>query len=305
MKNASNVQLQQRFLGKDLSPRIVEATIFVRSCSKTIILVAGAGYGLDHIAAVDILKAIRSANGFSVAIILKPFSFEGQRRLDEVNIIVLTLQDIETVSLLKNELVTLDDALKTANNAVLLAIKRISVVISSKLIDEVKDNMKELGVSEVIKTHPSQSNDTHKNDVKVMNRAGFNKMKNKVALEDIPTFHQEPLSGWNLGPGHQLAQEWVKERAADLEAKPVLDNLSIFCLPVGVRSSEELKEGSNTLYATEFPESKPENGVKAPATSNSSRSSGVLNDASFEVIRECYNTASTPLKRKSPLQLQL
>ena len=47
--------------------------------------VAGAGYGLDHIAAMDILKAIRSTNGFAVAIILKPFSFEGQRRLDEVS----------------------------------------------------------------------------------------------------------------------------------------------------------------------------------------------------------------------------
>lgn len=45
---------------------------------------ASAGYGLDHIAAVDILRTIRSVNGFIVVIILKPFGFEGQRRHDEV-----------------------------------------------------------------------------------------------------------------------------------------------------------------------------------------------------------------------------
>lgn len=43
-----------------------------------------AGYGLDYSAAVDILRTIRSANGFTVTIVLKPFSFEGQRRQDEV-----------------------------------------------------------------------------------------------------------------------------------------------------------------------------------------------------------------------------
>ena len=45
---------------------------------------ASAGYGLDLITAIDILKTIRSANGFVVTIIMKPFSFEGQRRQDEV-----------------------------------------------------------------------------------------------------------------------------------------------------------------------------------------------------------------------------
>jgi cell division GTPase FtsZ len=46
--------------------------------------VASAGYGLDHIAAVDILRTIKSANGFTIVVILKPFSFEGQRRQEEV-----------------------------------------------------------------------------------------------------------------------------------------------------------------------------------------------------------------------------
>ncbi|XP_038994167.1 protein ACCUMULATION AND REPLICATION OF CHLOROPLASTS 3-like isoform X2 [Hibiscus syriacus] len=488
MKDASNVQLQQRVLGKDLTPRIVEADIFMQSCAKTIILVAGAGYGSDHIAAVDILKAIRSSNGFSVVIILKPFTFEGQRRLDEVNDLVGKLQElisfcieIDTDSLLKNELVTLDEALRTANNAVILAINAISIVISEmqrKFIDAVHDNMKELGVSEVInilgkyknaklgfgagynirtsisqamhdcpfigagvkdldgivicvvassnvisnddlqaflrtfrqtteytkdiiisvvhdpklepnllvttvvilghleeqtlkksgffnrlaqrfpfvfnllRRDPSQSNDTFKKDVKAINRTNSNEMGNKVALqgifggfgddaseiedvpnrkssdiysfsgsdqnevalldgktdfssyyeensEGIPTFRRESLNHWNLGPGNELAKEWAKERAADSEATPVLDNLSIFCLPVGVRSSEELKEGVNTLNAKEFSESKSENGVKVPALPSSSRPWGTLTDASFEVMKEIYNNGSTVLKGKT------
>lgn len=46
--------------------------------------VASAGDEFDHVTAVDILSTIKSANGFTVVIILKPFSFEGQRRQDEV-----------------------------------------------------------------------------------------------------------------------------------------------------------------------------------------------------------------------------
>ncbi|GMJ04506.1 ACCUMULATION AND REPLICATION OF CHLOROPLASTS 3 [Hibiscus trionum] len=489
MKDASNVLLQQRVLGKDLTPRIVEANIFMQSCAKTIILVAGAGYGSDHIAAMDILKAIRSSNGFSVAIILKPFTFEGQRRLDEVKDLAGKLQEltvfcieIDTDSLLKNELVTLDEALRTANNAVLLAINAISVVISEmqrKLIDAVDENMKELGVSEVLnilgkykdvklgfgagydirtsisqamydcpfigggvkdlngmvicvvassnvisdddlqaflhtfrqtteyakdiiisvvhepklepnllvttvvilghlgeqtskksgffnrlaqrfpfvfnllRRNPSQSNDTFKKDVKAINRTNSNEMGNEVALEGIsggfdddaneiedvpnskssdiyslrnydsgsdqnevalldgntdfssyyaensegiPTSRRESMNRLNLGPGNQLAKEWAKERAADSEATPVLDNLSIFRLPVGVRSSEELKEGVNTK---ELSESKSENGVKAPALPSSSRSWGALTDASFEAMKEIYNNGYTVLKGKT------
>jgi hypothetical protein len=69
--------------------------------------VASAGYGLDLMTAIDILKTIRSAYGFVVTIILKPFSFEGQRRQDEV-----LLQNLDHtcwwgVNLLLTELVLL------------------------------------------------------------------------------------------------------------------------------------------------------------------------------------------------------
>lgn len=38
-----------------------------------------------------------------------------------------------------------------------------------------------------------------------------------------------------------MAKEWAQERAAD-DGSPMIDNLSIFQLPVGVRPSEELKD---------------------------------------------------------------
>ncbi|KAJ1436280.1 Tubulin/FtsZ, GTPase domain superfamily [Sesbania bispinosa] len=84
MKESQEVQLQQRSFKKETCPGIVKAPVFMKSCSKTIVLVASAGYGLDHTVAVDIFETVRSTNGLTVAIILKPFSFEGLRRQDEV-----------------------------------------------------------------------------------------------------------------------------------------------------------------------------------------------------------------------------
>lgn len=45
---------------------------------------ASAGYGSDDAGAIDILKTAKSLDCFAIAIIIKPFSFEGQRRLEEV-----------------------------------------------------------------------------------------------------------------------------------------------------------------------------------------------------------------------------
>ncbi|XP_065856793.1 protein ACCUMULATION AND REPLICATION OF CHLOROPLASTS 3, chloroplastic isoform X2 [Euphorbia lathyris] len=156
-----NVQLQERVFRQDLNPRILEASQFLQSCSPAIIIVSSAGYGLDHVTAIDILKTIRSRNGFAVAIFLRPFSFEGQRRQDEMKDLVAKLQahtnfwiDIDTDTLLKKDLVTLDEALKTANTAVLLAINTISVLISSmhqKVIDMQDSKIKELKFSEIMK----------------------------------------------------------------------------------------------------------------------------------------------------------
>ncbi|GKV13348.1 hypothetical protein SLEP1_g24365 [Rubroshorea leprosula] len=61
--------------------------------------------------------------------------------------------DIDTDTLLKKELVTLDEALKIANNAALLALNTISVLVSEtyrRKIDVVHKNAKEINVSEVV-----------------------------------------------------------------------------------------------------------------------------------------------------------
>lgn len=58
---------------------------------------AGAAYGSEHIMALDILKKVKSANGLVVGIILKPFSFEGQRRRDEVGYLQLNCLDSFTM----------------------------------------------------------------------------------------------------------------------------------------------------------------------------------------------------------------
>ncbi|KAL0918482.1 hypothetical protein M5K25_010491 [Dendrobium thyrsiflorum] len=49
-----------------------------------IVKVASAGHDLDQIAAVDLLYSVKSVGGLAIAIVLKPFSFEGQRRQKEV-----------------------------------------------------------------------------------------------------------------------------------------------------------------------------------------------------------------------------
>ncbi|XP_015894284.1 protein ACCUMULATION AND REPLICATION OF CHLOROPLASTS 3, chloroplastic isoform X2 [Ziziphus jujuba] len=487
IKDSIAVQLQQRFLGKDLAPRIFEAPLSLKSSSKTIILVASAGYGLDHITIVDILKTLRSANGFSVVIILKPFSFEGQKRQDEIKNLVEKLRghtnlfiDIDTDMLLKKDLVTLDEAVRTANNAVFLAMTAVSSLVSDihhKLIDVSHNNVKEIGVSEVlnilerykeakigfgagysIKTsilqsvydcpflgmgvkdldgtiicvlassgdisnsdmhtfvhtfrqtteytneivvstfhepslepnllvtmvlvlgftgqqtsqkssiisrlaqrfpfifglltrHHWQSTDTQGNnlpdngcpeesvsqepletgdraavDVVAEDSDKYPEEEEEIQPvmssnyngsyassgsdhetelfgatnefsrlydpggEDTPAFQREPLVRWNLGPGYQIAQEWAKERAAKAGAGSVLDKLSIFCLPVGVRPSEELKDNVNVSSLTHRREPKAEDGLKEQTVGNF--------DTGLEVVKEFCNTASALLKGK-------
>ncbi|KAM3705615.1 hypothetical protein ACJW31_03G093600 [Castanea mollissima] len=191
MKDSMKVQLQQRVLGKDFTPRIVEAPLSLQSVPKPIILVASAGDEFDHITAVDILSTIKSANGFTVVIILKPFSFEGQRRQDEVKRLVGKLRehtnlfiDVDTDMLLRKDLVTLDEAVKTANNAVLLAINAVSVLISErhrKFIDVPHSDVKEVQVSELTKILQNY------NEAKVGFGAGYNaKTSILQSLYDCP-----------------------------------------------------------------------------------------------------------------------
>jgi len=65
--------------------------------------VASAGYGSDHIVAFDIFETVRSTNGLTIAIVLKPFSFEGLRRKDEV---CMPLCIIYFVTVMASEIIT-------------------------------------------------------------------------------------------------------------------------------------------------------------------------------------------------------
>lgn len=97
-----------------------------------------------------------------------------------------------------------------------------------------------------------------------------------------------------MGPGHQIAQQWARERAADAELASALDNISIFDLPVGVRPSEEVQD-----KALPNPEMKYEKKSKASISTSIFSSQNSLTDASLEVIKEFYDTSSAFLKGKS------
>ncbi|XP_076914152.1 protein ACCUMULATION AND REPLICATION OF CHLOROPLASTS 3, chloroplastic-like [Bidens hawaiensis] len=130
--------------------------MFMDSCSKVLILVAGASYGSDLTTVHDIFELIKLANGFTVAIILKPFRFEGQRRQNEVKDILCKLEGltdfcimVDVDVLLEKDLVTLDEALQIANKAVLMSLNAVSILTSGssrKFLDSPHGSMKELGV---------------------------------------------------------------------------------------------------------------------------------------------------------------
>ena len=115
--------------------------------------------------------------------------------------------------------------------------------------------------------------------------------------EETPAFQREELVSWNLGLGYQIAKAWAKERAAEASATSTLNKLSFFCLPVGVRPSQELKDRINISSPTQHPTLKTEDVVKAkPGVNLSTPSWTELTDTGLEAVREFYNTASALLK---------
>ncbi|XP_055819141.1 protein ACCUMULATION AND REPLICATION OF CHLOROPLASTS 3, chloroplastic isoform X1 [Solanum dulcamara] len=161
VKDSEKVLLQEKVPTEDVSSRTVEVPSAINSCSKAVILVASAAYGSDHVPALDIIRKLKSRNGLAIGIILKPFSFEGRRRYDEVTDLIDKLQKhatvcivIDTDGLLKKDLLTLDEALKTSYNAVLMAVNAISILMSEdhiKLLDATDCGTKELSGPELIK----------------------------------------------------------------------------------------------------------------------------------------------------------
>ncbi|KAJ0966793.1 hypothetical protein J5N97_023710 [Dioscorea zingiberensis] len=177
-RDAVKVQLLQRYIGTDMVLRNVEYPLPLDACPPAVILVASAGQGMDLMTATELLNAVKTAGGLSVAILLKPFTFEGQRRLEEVDDLASKLREcshfyivIEADSLLKVEVETLAEALESANNAVFVAINTIFFLISEmhvKLLSTSVGQLKEVKSLEVLKLLESYG------EAKVSFGAGYN-----------------------------------------------------------------------------------------------------------------------------------
>ncbi|KAL1216692.1 Protein ACCUMULATION AND REPLICATION OF CHLOROPLASTS 3 [Cardamine amara subsp. amara] len=157
--SSGDLVLQQRLNQEDNVSKTMNPMELLQSRPRAFILVVSAGYGSDQVEAISILSAVRSGGYLAVAVLLKPFSFEGRRRLEEVNELARKLQqhtnfciDIDIEMLLQKDLVTLDEALRNANNAVSMAINAASALISGmhgNFIDVMHKDLKELDGSEV------------------------------------------------------------------------------------------------------------------------------------------------------------
>ncbi|CAA7042701.1 unnamed protein product [Microthlaspi erraticum] len=158
-ESSGGLVLQQRLNHEDNVSMTMNPAELIQSRPRAFILVASAGYGSDQVEAINILSAVRSEGSLAVAVLLKPFSFEGRKRLEEVNELAKKLQqhtsfciDIDIEILLQKDLVTLDEALRNANNAVSMAINAASALISGmhgNFIDVMHKDLKELEGSEV------------------------------------------------------------------------------------------------------------------------------------------------------------
>jgi len=110
---------------------------FIPAHLQLFLFVSSAGQDADHITAMKLLSAVKSAGNLAASIFLKPFCFEGQRRQVEAADLIGKLRScsnfhivIEADSLLETEVETLAEALESANNAVLSTISMISIMMS-------------------------------------------------------------------------------------------------------------------------------------------------------------------------------
>ncbi|CAN6211340.1 unnamed protein product [Urochloa humidicola] len=157
----SRVQLIQKAHGTDAVFRDLESPLFLHPCPPAVILVSSAGQDADHITAMELLSAVKSAGNLAASIFLKPFCFEGQRRQIEAADLIGKLRKcsnfhvvIEADSLLETEVETLAEALESANNAVLSTISMISIMMSgyNKMFwSSLNSQIKEIDPEEVAK----------------------------------------------------------------------------------------------------------------------------------------------------------
>ncbi|CAN1137691.1 Protein ACCUMULATION AND REPLICATION OF CHLOROPLASTS 3, chloroplastic [Linum perenne] len=119
---------------------------------------------------------------------------------------------------------------------------------------------------------------------------------NDHITEGSIAFQRELLQNGNLGLGHLIAEKWAKQRART----PILDNLSIFPLPVGVRRPEDSGDIEEFPDTEEQQEGNEENAFPEQLRDDPSISSlGALTDAGFLAVKDFYSYASTLLKSRN------
>ncbi|KAK6931813.1 MORN motif, partial [Dillenia turbinata] len=104
-------------------------------------------------------------------------------------------------------------------------------------------------------------------------------------------FPREPLPGWNSRPEYQIAENTVEEKSTDFRDMPMLDNVRIYCLPVGVRLADESNDGPESSSMMHDPDS------KITAIQNM-YSWNELAEEGNEAVAHIHKTASTVLKEK-------
>lgn len=118
------------------------------------------------------------------------------------------------------------------------------------------------------------------------------------STEGQPSFERELINSWNVGPGLDIAEQWAKERAVSFGATAKSDKLN--ALPVGVKPSEQSKDGSQFLNPPQPADLKNIDDRTGEVFDNPNfRSWDALTDASFEAIMDFCNATSTYLKGKS------
>lgn len=115
---------------------------------------------------------------------------------------------------------------------------------------------------------------------------------------DTPAFQREPLNAWSFGPGYEIAQKWAKARAENVASTSTLDSVSIFHLPVGVRSSVELKDSVSISSAEKRMEEDTDDDVKGLIAESSVSPWSGFTDASLGAVKDLYSVASTLIKGK-------
>ncbi|KAG0452703.1 hypothetical protein HPP92_025367 [Vanilla planifolia] len=176
-RDPTKVQLLERCHSKDAFIRDIELPLSVHSRKLVAILVASVGHDYDHTAAIDLLNNVKIAGGLAVAIIMMPFSFEGQRRQKEMNALLKKLRScskfyivVEADSFFKLEMGTLAEALESANNTALLAVNTIWNMISKlhlAKLSTAEGKVKDVKSSQILKALESYG------EVKICCGAGF------------------------------------------------------------------------------------------------------------------------------------